>query len=159
MDEETEKDSKAKRQPTGDYGGGYCRPQEATQFKKGRSGNRRGRPKGTKNIATHLIEILQERISVREGGRVRTMSKAEAMLQKMAHKAMMGDSKALSSIIAMARMSGLFDQVTKDNGGATGVLLVGIPQGHTLESFEKECRKHQLELQAEAKIVNRPSDE
>jgi hypothetical protein len=80
------------------------------------------------------------------------------MLQKMAHKAMMGDSKALSSI-AMARMSGLFDQVTKDSRGATGVLLVGLHQGETLESFEKRVRKHQLELQAEPKIVNRPSDE
>ena len=155
MDEETEKDRKAKRQPTGDYGVGYCRPPEATQFKKGQSGNRRGRPKGTKNIATHLNEILQERISVREGGKVRTMSKAEAMLQKVTHRAMMGDPKALSSIIALARMSGLLDQVTKDNGGATGVLLVGLQQGETLESFEKRCRKQQLELQAQPKIVNR----
>ena len=155
MADDTEKDSKEKRQPTGDYGVGYCRPPEATQFKKGQSGNRRGRPKGTKNIATHLNEILQERISVREGGKVRTMTKAEAMLQKMAHKAMMGDSKALSSIIAMARMSGLFDQVTKDNGGATGALLVPIPEGHNLESFLKGVRKRQLELQAQPKIVNR----
>ena len=42
---------------------GYCNPPEHTRFKTGQSGNPRGRPKGTLNLATVL-----ERTLAREGG-------------------------------------------------------------------------------------------
>jgi hypothetical protein len=159
MDEETEKDRKAKRQPTGDYGVGYCRPPEATQFKKGQSGNRKGRPKGTKNIATYVSMALQQRIAIREGGKVKRRTKADVVARAAVVKAMKGDLKALATLKTMERSDRQIDHDSKDNGGATGALLVGIPQGHNLDSFLEEVRKHQLELQAEPKIVNRPSDE
>jgi len=62
--------------------------------------------------------------------------------------AMKGDSKALSSIIALARTGGLLDQITKDNEGPYGALLVTIPADHNLETFEKRVKKQQDELQA-----------
>ena len=37
---------------------GYRKPPKATQFKQGQSGNPHGRPKGTKNLKTDLIEEL-----------------------------------------------------------------------------------------------------
>jgi len=38
---------------------GYGNPPKESRFKKGQSGNRRGRPKGSKNLKTDLTEELQ----------------------------------------------------------------------------------------------------
>lgn len=145
------KDSKPRRQPTGDYGVGYCRPPESTRFKKGQSGNSAGRPKGAKNIAAYLGEILRQRISVREGGNMRRMSKAEAMLHSVVLKAMKGDPKALSSIITLARLSGQFE--VEDNKGFAGGVIVIKDFGLTQEELEAKLRKQQDELQALPRYV------
>jgi hypothetical protein len=50
---------------------GYGKPPQRTQFKPGNSGNPRGRPKGTKNLKTDLMEELGEKILVHEGDRAR----------------------------------------------------------------------------------------
>ena len=51
------------------YEVGYRKPPKATQFKQGQSGNPHGRPKGTKNLKTDLIEELGEHITLSEGGK------------------------------------------------------------------------------------------
>src|SRR5262249_53482462 len=71
-----------------------------------------GRSKGTKNMTTYLDEMLKQKISVREGGKVKKMSKKEALLHSVYHKALNGDARALSSFITLARLSGLFETVT-----------------------------------------------
>ena len=68
----------------GDYEVGYKRPPSHTRFEKGRSGNPRGRPKGTLNLATDLAEELGEMIEVRENGAVRRISKQRAMVKSLA---------------------------------------------------------------------------
>ena len=50
-----------------DYEIGYGKPPKKHQFKPGQSGNRKGRPKGTKNTATLLREILDRKIELRTG--------------------------------------------------------------------------------------------
>src|ERR1700712_5404851 len=60
----------------GDYEVGYCRPPVATRFTT--TGNPKGRPKGSKNYATILREKLNAKVTVREGGRRRRMSKASS---------------------------------------------------------------------------------
>src|SRR5205814_10151941 len=62
-----------------DYKIGYTRPPEATRFKKGQSGNPRGRPKNVRNLKTDLTEELQSRISVVIQGKKKTISKQRAM--------------------------------------------------------------------------------
>ncbi len=56
-------------------------------FKKGASGNPRGRPKGAKNQATLLEAIVNALIPVTENGRKKMISKREAALIQLANKA------------------------------------------------------------------------
>ena len=69
-------------------------PPEHTRFQPGRSGNPKGRPKGRIGRVALLRRILEERVEIREGDRVRKMSKFEAMHYTMVHKALKGDAKA-----------------------------------------------------------------
>ncbi len=82
-----------------DYEIGYGKPPKATRFKKGQSGNPKGRPKGAKGLAASLRRELEAKITVREGGRTVTMSKAEATVKRLVELALRGDSKALAMLM------------------------------------------------------------
>jgi hypothetical protein len=73
---------------------GYKKPPKHTQFKRGQSGNPRGRPKGSRNLKTELAEELQEQIRIKEGGARRTVSKQRAMIKSLAAKAVQGDARS-----------------------------------------------------------------
>ncbi|MGY4185917.1 DUF5681 domain-containing protein [Bradyrhizobium sp. USDA 4459] len=53
---------------------GYRRPPREHQFKPGQSGNKSGRPKGSKNEATIIDQLLNRKIEIRENGRGRARS-------------------------------------------------------------------------------------
>lgn len=84
-----------------DYKVGYGKPPRHTRFRKGESGNSKGRPKHTKNLKTDLVEELRESILVREGTRERHISKQRAMLKSLTAKAIKGDARAASIILNM----------------------------------------------------------
>ena len=66
-----------------DYEVGYKKPPKDSQFKKGESGNPKGRKKNTRNLKTDLTKILEKRISVREGERKFRVSGQEGMLMSL----------------------------------------------------------------------------
>ena len=49
-----------KATPAGEHTVGYRKPPMHSRFKKGKSGNPNGRPKGTVNFATVLLKTLRE---------------------------------------------------------------------------------------------------
>ena len=65
---------RAKRQPTGDYNVGFARTPERTRFKKGKSGNPKGRPKRSDNLIELLRQVMSETVEVREGEKTRRIS-------------------------------------------------------------------------------------
>ena len=80
---------------------GYGKPPKANQFKKGKSGNPKGRPKGSLNLATDLTFELREQITVREDGRARRVSKQQALLKSLVAKALQGDVRATAAVLAL----------------------------------------------------------
>jgi hypothetical protein len=67
-------------------------------FKKGTSGNPKGRPKGAKNQAALLEAIVNAVIPVTENGRKKMISKREAALIQLANKAAGGDLRAIKML-------------------------------------------------------------
>src|SRR5215471_11422429 len=91
-----------------------CKPPKATRFKPGRSGNPRGRPKGSRNLATDLAAELGEQITVREDGHSRRISKQRALIKSLMAKALQGDVRASAAMLALyARL--ITEPVEDDN--------------------------------------------
>ena len=85
-----------------DYEVGYAKPPKDTQFQKGQSGNKKGRPKGSRNFASDVDDILNAKITVNERGRPRTVSTQLAVLMRLREKALKGDARALDRLLSMA---------------------------------------------------------
>jgi hypothetical protein len=75
---------------------GYGRPPKHTQFKPGRSGNPRGRPKRPGHIKTIAAQLANSPIRARKGDRTTTLSGLEAMMLAVFKKALNGDLKAMA---------------------------------------------------------------
>ncbi len=84
---------------SGEHRVGFKNPPRHTRFQKGRSGNPRGRPKGTRNLRSDLQDELEERISVSQGGTKRVVSKQRAMIKSLLARALQGDSRAAGRIL------------------------------------------------------------
>jgi hypothetical protein len=83
---------------------GYGRPPVEHQFKPGQSGNKRGRPKGSKNEATILNELLSRKININQNGKTRRISVLEGMLLKFAEDALRGNPKAAAFLLARKQL-------------------------------------------------------
>ena len=83
------------------YKVGYGKPPKVTQFKRGRSGNPNGRPKGSCKLATDLTAELSEQITVREEGRSRRISKQRALIKSLMARALQGDVRATAAMLAL----------------------------------------------------------
>jgi hypothetical protein len=90
---------------------GYGKPPAHTQFKPGQSGNKKGRPKGHRNVRTVVKETLNEKIKVKEGDQIRSLTKFEGIVRTMVNSALNRDAKAQASVMALLRSVGMMDEV------------------------------------------------
>lgn len=72
---------------------GYGKPPVSTRFKKGQSGNPRGRPRNQRKDIPYDA-VLGQMVTVRENGRERRVTAAEAFLLQLTQKGLAGDSAA-----------------------------------------------------------------
>lgn len=72
---------------------GKGHPPAGSRFRKGQSGNPRGRPRGSRRLAPYEA-TLGQMVTVREEGTTRQMTAAEAFLLHITRKGLEGDSAA-----------------------------------------------------------------
>ncbi len=101
---------------------GYGKPPMKRRFKSGESGNRRGRPRGSKNHKTIVKEIMNEMHVVTEDGRRQRRSKLELMLLALRNLAAAGNVRAFRASMKYQAKYG-----PQDTHSNLGYLVV--PQG------------------------------
>jgi Family of unknown function (DUF5681) len=95
------------------YEVGFGKPPKHTQFHKGRSGNPKGRARGSRNASTLLDEALRERVIVAENGRRRKVTKLEVVLTQLVNKAAQGDHSATRLLLEWTERLQLTDRAGK----------------------------------------------
>ena len=73
---------------------GYMNPPRHTRFKKGKSGNPRGRPRKREGLNTVLQRVLDRKIIIKDEDR--KIPIREALIRKLRELALQGDKQALA---------------------------------------------------------------
>jgi hypothetical protein len=85
------------------YEVGFGRPPKHGRFKAGQSGNPRGRPKRKPTFKEDFNAELREKLSLRENGRERKLSKQRALIKALMALAIKGNVRAMTAVIAATR--------------------------------------------------------
>jgi len=124
---------------TGKYEVGFGKPPKSGQFKKGHSGNRKGRPKGARGLKTDLKAELAERVSITENGKTRKLTKQQLLVKRLATSALKGDMRAISKLVDLvASMFGVEDEPIK------GVALLSISDEAVLAAYSQRQRDGEM---------------
>ena len=81
---------------------GPGRPPKHSRWKKGQSGNPRGRPKGRLDVKRVLEEELSELITLATPQGEREMTKLQAVIRRLIHEGMSGKVYAIQDILDRA---------------------------------------------------------
>jgi hypothetical protein len=98
----------------GGYAVGYRRPPRHTQFKKGETGNPKGRPRGSASIALLLRRALADKVLVNEHGKSRRITKLEAIFKQLVNRA--ADEKVMQDLCARIRGFSGDEETETDEG-------------------------------------------
>ena len=88
-----------------DYEVGYGKPPRDNQFRKGVSGNPKGRPKTPLEFDDQLLRESRRPIIINEHGRRRRISKHEAVIKQLTNQAMKGDRFAARTYLEYRKVA------------------------------------------------------
>jgi hypothetical protein len=84
---------------------GYMNPPEHTRYKRGKSGNPRGRPRKREDLNTVLQRVLNRKIRVKDNDR--KLPIRDALIWKLRELALQGDKQALALQRRIIEQAGL----------------------------------------------------
>jgi hypothetical protein len=129
-------------------GAADCKPRKDTRFKKGQSGNPKGRPKRpvVTDLRLLLDEILAEPMKIPEGGRLRTVSTLYAVLLAYFTSGMRKNPRMRRRLFSLAQRIGMF---TRHDPSEHYPPTLVIPRS---AEDEKVLRMYRAEQAALAKV-------
>jgi hypothetical protein len=114
------------------YEVGYGKPPTANQFRKGRTGNPRGRGKGEENMASAFKRHVLKRVRIKDGDQTRAITLAEAVILKNYNAALQKNPLAMGNMFRLAEDAGEFvDFTDKKQVG----MPIAVPEKMTMEEF------------------------
>ena len=118
-----------------DYEVGYGKPPKSGQFKEGKSGNPKGRPKGTRNFNTDLEEVLASKVTVTENGKPNKVSSQFAVLMRLREQALAGDPRAIAQFLSLAQQS------TADKEASGSERVLNAAEEDILQGYVEDMQK------------------
>lgn len=100
---------------------GYKQPPKATKFRKGQSGNPRGRPRNSFREIPYDA-VLGQMVTIREEGRERRVTAAEAFLLQLTQKGLAGDSTAARASLEAVEAA----RAARGDSNVTGITKIVI---------------------------------
>ena len=85
------------------YEVGFRKPPKHTQFRKGVSGNPKGRPKRSRSLASMFRRISEEKVLIHGPMGPRYITKMEAGITQLTNKAATGDLRAIREWIQLKK--------------------------------------------------------
>ncbi len=139
-----------------DYEVGYGKPPKHSQFKKGRSGNPKGRPQGAKGVRASIMRELERKVTIREGGQEVTISKAEAVAKRITNKALGGDMGASKMLLQFDAEQAQQVEVDGEQIGQT--ILPDQTDEAVLKYFAQKVRENDFGSETNYKPKKNESD-
>ena len=129
---------------------GYRQPPRSSRFRKGQSGNPRGRPRGRRQEPPYEA-VLGQMVTIREDGAERRVTAAEAFLLQITKKGLEGDgaaARAAMAAIEEARASRLALDANKtfvfvtihSRPGSVNGALEPLRMGQKLDRYRETAR-------------------
>jgi hypothetical protein len=97
------------RRATDQYEVGYGKPPKSTQFKKGKSGNPKGRPKRTSTAKQSFHEVFAKKILATVDGKKQYINGKEALFLQLRAKTNAGDLQAVRIFVNLCKLFGTND--------------------------------------------------
>ncbi len=82
---------------------GYRKPPERTRFRKGQSGNPKGRPVKARTLSEMVEKVLAKDLRIKEEGKTKKISLLEAVVLQLGRKAASGDNRSIQLLLEVQK--------------------------------------------------------